>query len=117
MSRFEGRFMRLVLFFDLPVETNQEKREYRNFIKFLTEEGYIRLQYSVYCRLCINNDAAQTALKKAKKHTPLNGDVRILSLTEGQFQKIINVNDTHSLQEEITTINRTLMIGGMNDED
>lgn len=113
---FDGRFMRLLLFFDLPVETNSEKREYRKFVKYLCSSGYIRLQYSVYCKLCINSDSANTEIKRIKNNTPCNGDIRILPVTEGQFQKIIDINDSHSLQESITSINRTLVIGGMNNE-
>lgn len=112
-----GRFMRILLFFDLPMESNKDKKEYRKFIKFLTGEGFIRLQYSVYCKLCINNDSAQTEIKRIKLNSPSQGDIRMMSITENQFQKIININETHSLQESITTTNRLVIIGGMNDED
>ncbi|EGQ2849979.1 CRISPR-associated endonuclease Cas2, partial [Staphylococcus pseudintermedius] len=36
--------------FDLPVETSSERRAYRQFVKFLTNEGYVRLQFSIYCK-------------------------------------------------------------------
>ena len=49
--------------------------------------------------------------------TPKEGDVRYMIITETQYQGIINVNNTHSLQELITTDDRTIMIGGMNDEN
>ena len=109
--------MRILLFFDLPMESNKDTKEYRKFIKFLTGEGFIRLQYSVYCKLCINNDSAQTEIKRIKLNSPGQGDIRMMSITENQFQKIININETHSLQESITTTNRLVIIGGMNDED
>ncbi len=112
-----GRFMRILLFFDLPMESNKDKKEYRKFIKFLTGEGFIRLQYSVYCKLCINNDSAQTEIKRIKLNSPSLGDIRMMSITENQFQKIININETHSLQETINTTNRLIIIGGMNDEN
>lgn len=112
-----GRFMRILLFFDLPTETNKDKKAYRKFVKFLTGEGYIRIQYSVYSKLCINNDSAQTEIKRVKLSSPIKGDIRLMTITENQFQKIININETHNLQESITTTNRMLVIGGMNDED
>ena len=40
-----NRFMRILLFFDLPTETNKDKREYRKFVKFLISEGFIRIQF------------------------------------------------------------------------
>ena len=117
MNDYGGRFMRILLFFDLPTESAKDKKEYRKFVKFLTSEGYLRIQYSVYYKLCINNDSAQTEIKRVKLSSPSVGDVRLMAITENQFQKIININETHTLQESITTTNRTLVIGGMNNED
>lgn len=110
-------FMRLIVIFDLPTETKADQRRYRKFVKYLANEGYLRVQYSVYSKLCINSNSAVTASKKLENNTPSDGDVRYLVITEGQYQKIINVNNTYSLQETITTTDRTLLIGGMNDED
>ena len=116
MNDCKVSFMRLLLFFDLPVETGPQKRNYRQFIKFLKTEGYIRMQYSVYSKLCINSNAADTAAKKARSSCPSDGDIRFLVITEGQYQKIVNVNDTYSLQEKVTNTSRTIIIGGMNNE-
>ena len=113
----KNRFMRIILFFDLPVVTAKGKREYKRFVNFLISEGFIRLQFSVYCKLCINADAANTESKHIMSETPMEGDVRYMIITETQYQGIINVNNTHSLQELITTDDRTIMIGGMNDEN
>ena len=109
--------MRLVVIFDLPVETKEEKRVYRKFVKYLKNEGYIRIQYSVYSKLCINNDACYTASKRLKESAPSNGDVRYMVITENQYLSIVNVNNTYTLQEQITSIDRTIIIGGMNAED
>lgn len=46
--RYEA--LRLLCFFDLPMETNQEKRVYRNFRKDLIANGFEMLQFSVYYR-------------------------------------------------------------------
>lgn len=109
--------MRLLLFFDLPVTTAKGKREYKRFLGFLLSEGFIRVQFSVYCKLCINADAANTESKRIISQSPKEGDIRFIIITETQYQGITNVNNTHSLQELITTNDRTIMIGGMNDED
>lgn len=110
-------FMRLIVIFDLPTETKKDLKEYRDFVKFLTKEGYLRIQFSVYSKLCINNDSAKTASKKIMKNSPIKGDVRYLIITETQYKSIVNVNNKYTLQEAITTTDRTLMIGGMNDEN
>ena len=110
-------FMRIVVIFDLPTETKADLRRYRKFVKFLVNEGYLRVQYSVYSKLCINSNSASTATKRLTNNSPAEGDVRYLVITEKQYQNIVNINDVHSLQEAVTTTDRTLMIGGMNGED
>ena len=103
--------------FDLPTKTKADLKVYRKFIKYLNSEGYIMIQFSVYSKLCINANSAKTYAKRLKKNAPSKGDVRYLIVSENQYQNIVNVNDTYSLQESITTYDRTMMIGGMNDED
>lgn len=106
--------MRLILMFDLPVETKTDQRHYRQFVKYLKTEGFIRLQYSVYSKLCINNDSAKTITRRLKNNTPVKGDVRYLVVTERQYLNIVNMNGKYTLQENITTTDRTLVIGGFN---
>lgn len=112
-----SRFVRLVLFFDLPQETKTDQRHYRQFVKYLKTEGFIRIQYSVYAKLCINNDSAKTIQKRLKNNVPDNGDIRYLIITERQYQNIVNMNSNYTLQENITTTDRTLIIGGLNSEN
>ena len=50
--------MRLLIMFDLPVETSKERREYRQFRKRLINEGFLMIQYSVYVRVCVNKKSA-----------------------------------------------------------
>ena len=45
--------MRMLCMFDLPVETGEEQRAYRQFRKNIMKEGFIMMQYSVYVRTCI----------------------------------------------------------------
>ena len=84
-------FMRLILFFDLPMVTKTDQRRYRKFIKFLTGDGYIMLQYSVYCKLCINNDSVKTYKKRLEDNSPSEGNIRYLIITENQYQGIKNI--------------------------
>ena len=42
------RFMRIIVFFDLPTETALDRKNYTKFRKFLIKDGFIMLQYSVY---------------------------------------------------------------------
>ena len=48
------RFMRVIVFFDLPTETTEDKKNYRKFRKFLIKGGFLMLQESVYAKLALN---------------------------------------------------------------
>ena len=54
-----SKFMRMIVFFDLPVQTKTERRHATAFRNFLLKDGYHMLQFSVYARVCNGNDAVQ----------------------------------------------------------
>lgn len=43
--------MRVMVFFDLPVITSANRKDYRDFHKYLIKTGFLMMQESVYCRL------------------------------------------------------------------
>lgn len=86
--------MRLIVMFDLPVETSKEKREYRKFKEGLLQEGFVMIQYSVYSRVCVNKAAANNLEKRLLKVLPSNGLVQTFMMTEKQY------NDMHFLVGE-----------------
>lgn len=51
--------MRMIVFFDLPVQTKTERRHATAFRNFLLKDGYHMLQFSVYARVCNGNDAVK----------------------------------------------------------
>lgn len=53
------RIMRLMVMFDLPTDTSQQRKQYRQFRKKLLNEGFIMIQYSVYVRVCTTRSAAE----------------------------------------------------------
>ena len=82
------RFMRLIVFFDLPVEKAKERRDYRNFRKLLIKEGFIMMQESVYSKLTLNATSSETVKNKIEKNKPPKGIVQVLTVTEKQFAGI-----------------------------
>ena len=56
--------MRILVFYDLPVETYAEQKEYRRFQKSLIKSGYIMMQESVYCKLALNNSIVKSEKQK-----------------------------------------------------
>jgi len=82
------RFMRMLIFFDLPTETTDDRRNYRKFRKGLIKNGFIMMQESVYCKLLLNASAEQSVRDAVRKIRPPKGIVQILTITEKQFSKI-----------------------------
>ena len=80
--------MRIVVFFDLPVETSKERADYRAFRKFLIKSGYVMMQESVYSKIVLNNTACDAAISNLRKHKINKGLVQILTVTERQFERM-----------------------------
>lgn len=80
--------MRLIVFFDLPMESDQNRRDYAKFHKFLIKNGFIMMQKSVYTKLVINNMTSAAVRKKISENLPPKGIVELLEVTENQFSKI-----------------------------
>lgn len=77
--------MRIIVLFDLPNETQEDKRNYRHFRRLLINNGFFMLQESVYTRMLITPSAQQAVISVIKKNKPPSGIVQILSVTEKQF--------------------------------
>ncbi len=82
------RFMRVMVMFDLPTETIENRRNYSKFRKFLIKNGFMMMQESVYIKLALNQNAAVSIIDVVKKNKPPEGLVQILTITEKQFSKI-----------------------------
>ncbi|MCI9518832.1 MAG: CRISPR-associated endonuclease Cas2 [Clostridia bacterium] len=80
--------MRLMVFFDLPMQTDNNRREYTRFHKFLLKQGFIMMQKSVYTKLVINNVTSAFMKQKVKENLPKEGLVELLEVTENQFSRI-----------------------------
>lgn len=106
--------MRLLVMFDLPMNNNSEKREYREFRQFLLENGFLMLQYSVYTRICTNQSMADNYIKKIEKVVPSDGAIRGLIITEKQYEKMKIFLGRKSKQESLITDKRLLVfLGGV----
>lgn len=80
--------MRVIVFFDLPVETLENKRNYRQFRKFLIKKGFMMLQESVYCKIALNQTAANAIVGAVKSNKPDEGLVQMLVITEKQYSRM-----------------------------
>jgi CRISPR-associated protein Cas2 len=80
--------MWLLAMFDLPVKSGEDRREYVRFQKGLLEEGFMRIQYSVYVRYSQSEEASLTLRRRIRARLPSGGQVRLLAVTDHQFGKM-----------------------------
>lgn len=80
--------MRVIVFFDLPVGTVSERREYTQFRKYLIKNGFLMMQESVYCKLAQNQVVADNIVNNIKKNKPSSGLVQVMKITEKQFSRM-----------------------------
>ncbi len=87
--------MRVIVFFDLPTITLEDKREYRKFRKLLIENGFLMMQESVYCRMLLNQSAGKAVTDIIKKNRPTQGIVQVMTVTEKQFAAMEYITGEH----------------------
>lgn len=89
LSRFsEYRVMWILVFFDLPTETKQERREAALFRKNLMRDGFTMFQFSIYVRHCASKENMEVHLKRVRVLIPEYGKVGVLNITDRQFGDI-----------------------------
>ncbi len=100
--------MRVMVLFDLPVETSQQRRHYTHFHKFLIRSGFIMLQESVYTKLAPTAAVADAIANHVRQNKPIEGIVQMLTITEKQFNRMEIL--TGQYQTEIVDDDRRLVI-------
>ena len=75
----------MIVFFDLPTESEADRREYRKFRRMLVKNGFIMMQESVYCRMVLNATVQKSVTDVIRREKPPEGIVQLLTVTEKQF--------------------------------
>ena len=78
--------IRLVVLADLAVETRHERKVKREFEASLFKGGFSLLQEGVYTRLADGRTNAELHQRRLKAMRPETGTVRLIVMTERQFQ-------------------------------
>ncbi|MEE1421420.1 MAG: CRISPR-associated endonuclease Cas2 [Eggerthellaceae bacterium] len=102
--------MRIIVFFDLPIGTATQQKDYRLFRKFLIKDGYIMMQESVYSRMVLDGSAAEAAIMRLKKNKPPHGLVQALKVTEKQFGGMVNITGTTNDSSIVDTEDRLIVL-------
>lgn len=78
-----------MVMFDLPTDTKSARRQYALFRKTLLNNGFSQLQYSVYARPCPSKENLAVHTGRVKNAIPPEGEVRILEMTDKQFERML----------------------------
>ena len=109
MPSEEPRYVWLMVFFDLPVKTKKQRRIATKFRKFLVDDGYIMLQYSVYTRICRGQEAVNKHMGRLTKSLPGEGSVRSLQVTDAQYARMKTLVGTRRSEEQLGTDQMVLL--------
>ncbi len=101
--------MRVIVFFDLPVGTATERRNYSKFRKFLIKSGYLMMQESVYSKICLNGSQVDSCKRRLQLNKPPQGLVQVLVVTEKQYANMIYLVGA-STHDTLDTDERVVML-------
>ena len=82
--------MWIFVFFDLPVQTKQQRKQATQFRKALEKDGFTMMQFSVYVRHCPSKENMEVHAKRVRLALPVTGQVSILAVTDKQYSEIRN---------------------------
>ncbi len=89
MERFsEYKIMWVFVLFDLPTETQKERKAASDFRKQLVKDGFGMFQFSIYVRHCPSKENADVHIRRVKSYLPELGQIGILCVTDKQFGEI-----------------------------
>lgn len=89
------RYMRILVMFDLPVQTSLDRKEYAKFRRYLIKSGFFMLQESVYCKISLNSGMTEAIIENIRKNKPLSGLVQVLKITEKQYSRMEYIIGKH----------------------
>ena len=95
--------MRIMVFFDLPVTSKKDRKNYAKFRKYVINDGYDMLHFSVYSRITQNHDDARKHISRLCANLPPKGSVRVMQVTERQYNSMIIMVGEKTATEDFLT--------------
>ena len=87
----------LIVLFDLPVTSKEERLLASRFRNSLLDEGYLMLQFSVYARCAVTIDRKPAMIRKVKRLSPGTGNIQCIFITDALWEQSEII---HSLPKE-----------------
>ena len=83
--------MWLLVFYDLPVASHRDRKEYARFHKSIRKRGYEMMQFSVYRKFVGTPDRSERELEKIIDLCPKKGHLSVLAVTEKQMGRMTTI--------------------------
>ena len=84
------KLMWMIVLFDLPVVSPEERKTASLFRKSLLDQGFHMSQFSVYYRLLPGKEALDSYIRDIQAQLPPKGKVDIITITDKQYEGIIS---------------------------
>ena len=101
--------MRIIVILS-PTNRYGTKTEYTKLRKFLLADGYLRIAEEVFMRITTNRKGAEKHIRRIKEYAPRTGTVRVLKLTEKQYENIALLSGEVDYQERTIGKNVHIML-------
>ncbi|TCG10298.1 CRISPR-associated endonuclease Cas2 [Mycoplasma marinum] len=102
--------MRLILMYDLYGNDEEGQKVYTKFHKGIISRGFIMMQYSVYIKAINTPTKRDYEIKAIQKIVPKNGNIRILTVTDKQYQNMSFLRGGKKINETINNELRRVKI-------
>ena len=101
--------MRLIVILN-PTNKRGTKTEYTLLRKFLIKDGYVRIAPEVFMRITQHRQACEKHFRRLSTVTPRTGTVRVLRLTEKQYENAFYLVGEPDYQEKTVGSNCHIVI-------
>jgi CRISPR-associated protein Cas2 len=91
--------MWVLVLFDLPVETSEQRKEATDFRNTLLDFGFEMCQFSCYLRFVEGREQADTWTKRISHALPAGGKVYVLCFTDKQYEGIVRFEARRALPQ------------------
>ncbi len=101
--------MRILVMLD-PTNKRGTKKAYTDLRNFLVSDSYLCIGTELYMRITPSRKTAEKHLRRLSEHSPGTGTVRVLKLTEKQYEGIWYLTGSEDLQEKTAGRNCHVML-------
>lgn len=102
--------MKIILMYDLDMDSPEKVKEYNKFHRWIIKRGYIMMQYSVYCKTINAITKSNYEIKALQNSVPTSGNVRCLIVTERQYHDMQVLRGVKYIGEKINNAERYVEI-------